>query len=321
MEREWEICALRTKLVALRQRIEYLERQLYLTGQCYSNETDCQVDVKNLDHFNRNCAFCQQPHTIRTCEYFNYLQIGDRWHVAKKLGLCFRCLDNNRHLGKDCPRTRVRRIRGCRLLHHRLHDQDRRRSEMKNTLIDRIQVKSRTSEFVRVTLGFDEHLSEDSSSQYDLSKMTPDPSGGSMDSLDSFINGSIAPGEQPNPSSHVNDADSLHFCDGEIDCQQMDELNRLAMLSLRCNYVTPAPSGGEMNGEFYDPYEVELNCGPHTSIESTCKSEISSETGNVSFPIANGETYRGPPMRNRKSSNSLSMGSILLNMLCSTAFI
>ncbi len=108
------LLALQNELAALRDRIEYLEKLLSL------NEPPAHSLL---------CAFCRGTHLIRLCEYYRFLQVEDRWRVAKKLGLCYRCLDNSDgHLGKDCPKTRICRIRMCRLLHDRLlHDPERRK--------------------------------------------------------------------------------------------------------------------------------------------------------------------------------------------------
>ena len=66
MENEREICALRNKLAALRQRIQYLEKLLSL------NEPPAQ----SMDRTS------QGAHPIRSCEYYRLLQVGDRWSVA-----------------------------------------------------------------------------------------------------------------------------------------------------------------------------------------------------------------------------------------------
>ncbi len=296
-----KLIALEQEVTVLRNRVQYLEQLLL------------QCNEPPADNLNRlTCAFCQEPHTIRTCEYFKYLQSGDRWTVAKRLGLCFRCLDNNdRHFGRDCPKTQVCRIRGCRLLHHRLlHDQDRRRSNIKkNILIDRNQVESRPSEFGTVTAGCDERLADDGSSQPDMD-ITPQPSGGddstaqseqlygydeveepfggSIDTLDSFRAADSL--DSCDEDSHA--ADATIACDSKNDCQQMAELNRLAMLAgkelpfdlifggsthnksqlLRSEYVTPVTSCEEL-GETHLLTSLNSLDGteiPHAGTAVTC---------------------------------------------------
>ncbi len=237
MENERKICALRTELAALRQRIEYLEKQLRLT-QCHPSKIDCHMDRRMYsDHyhgysdFNINgneppaesrsdrqfterklCAFCQEAHPIRTCKYFRYLQIGDRWIAAKKLGLCYRCLDNNhRHLGKDCPNTRICRIKGCHLLHDRLlHDPDRKKLRAKRY--------HATTPSGPIELGATPApSSEENNSEVGETHF--------LDNLDLLndADGLNSYGEDPH-------AGKTTACDGEND-PQMDELNRLVMVA------------------------------------------------------------------------------------------
>ncbi len=109
-----EILILRNEIIALRKRIELLEKH----SKC---GTDCRMDRQNL-----NCAFCQEGHTIQSCKYFEYLQVTDRWNVAKKLNLCYRCLESS-HYGLNCPQSKMCGINRCRLTHSALlHDEKRR---------------------------------------------------------------------------------------------------------------------------------------------------------------------------------------------------
>ena len=122
-----ELCALRNELAALRERVQYLESLLL---NC-SEPSAVNADFYDSDGYSQQmrCAFCKDcTHSIHSCEYFGYLQVGDRWNVAKKLKLCFRCLnDKPKHLGKDCPYTRKCGINFCKLTHNELlHDEGRR---------------------------------------------------------------------------------------------------------------------------------------------------------------------------------------------------
>ncbi len=111
-----EIIVLRNELFALRDRVTSLERQLSTIKQC----TDCQMD-RNL------CVFCQELHSIQHCDYFKYLQVSDRWSVAKKLNLCYRCLDKS-HYGLNCPQSKMCGINRCRLTHSvLLHNEEKRK--------------------------------------------------------------------------------------------------------------------------------------------------------------------------------------------------
>ncbi len=234
-----KLLALENELMVLRQRIEFLERQLRLTDQSYSSQTDCQVHGFNTG---KRCAFCQEAHPIQTCGYFKYLHIGDRWKVAKKLRLCYRCLEIS-HFGRNCPYSIRCGVNRCRLTHHvLLHDEEKRKNRRLRT--EQHQVANRL-----------------------------EPSCRSINSLDSFgdyegqsdlLEGS--PGHVCADSLNSCDEDLHAGCDSKIDCQQMAELNRLSMLaetsteipfelifsgsfrnkkSLRSEYVTHAPSGGD----------------------------------------------------------------------------
>ena len=67
-----------------------------------------------------NCACCNKAgHRVWFCDIFKDRTVRQRWALAKEKQLCFRCL-SGRHLGKDCPRTQVCGINGCKSKHHRL---------------------------------------------------------------------------------------------------------------------------------------------------------------------------------------------------------
>ncbi len=215
---------LENELTALRQRIEFLENQLSLNrGQFSFMERTVKQEI---------CVFCQGAHPVRTCEYYRYLQLDDRWSVARKLGLCFRCLDNNdRHLGKDCPKARICRIKGCRLLHDRLlHDPDRRKlkAERYRATIPLEPISFRSDCNA-------ENLTDSVCSEDIELGATPAPSKNDsevgethfLDNLNSFIDadGLDSFGDIESPHAGATTA-----CDGEND-PQMDELNRLVMVA------------------------------------------------------------------------------------------
>ena len=73
------------------------------------------------------CAQCGGAHFIGFCEEFKSLSVDDRWHRARQLRLCFRCL-NKAHIGASCKHTWKCGFNGCRLLHSKLlHDEERRK--------------------------------------------------------------------------------------------------------------------------------------------------------------------------------------------------
>ena len=50
---------------------------------------------------------------------FTQRSLRDRWNLARRLQLCFRCLGDN-HQGDSCPRSRTCGLDGCEDMHHRL---------------------------------------------------------------------------------------------------------------------------------------------------------------------------------------------------------
>ncbi len=226
---------LKKEISVLRDRIEYLERLLLHSYELPAGnniDSDCGSQI---------CAFCQEAHTIRSCGYYQYLQIGDRWRVAKKLGLCYRCLEKS-HFVRDCLQSRTCGVNHCRLTHNRLlHDEGKRNSRRK--------------------LKANRNAKPGVASLFEPSRIDGDVQNGGI-WTDPVCSGPIELGATPAPSSEENnsevgethfldnldsfhDADSLNpygeephagkttACDGGNDCQQMDELNRLAMLAER----------------------------------------------------------------------------------------
>ncbi len=118
-----EIQVLRNELIALRDRVASLERQL-----------------SNIKQFkSEQCVFCQGSHPIRSCEYFKYLQVTDRWTLAKKLDLCYRCLEKSHH-GRYCPQSRKCGVNRCRLTHNELlHDEEKRKNLQKLKATSRVR--------------------------------------------------------------------------------------------------------------------------------------------------------------------------------------
>ena len=66
-----------------------------------------------------NCQDCGKQHGIWNCRVFTQRSVRDRWNLARRLQLCFRCLGEN-HQGDSCPRSRTCGLDGCDDMHHRL---------------------------------------------------------------------------------------------------------------------------------------------------------------------------------------------------------
>ena len=58
-------------------------------------------------------------HPIWKCDVFKGMEHRKKWETAKKLGLCYRCLEK-KHLGDSCTWSRESGIDGCKDRHHRL---------------------------------------------------------------------------------------------------------------------------------------------------------------------------------------------------------
>ncbi|CAB3990844.1 Hypothetical predicted protein, partial [Paramuricea clavata] len=67
----------------------------------------------------KKCQVCTEIHPIWKCTKYRDQSIEDKWKMAKKLGLCYRCLGDN-HLGNACKWNRQCNIDGCNETHHYL---------------------------------------------------------------------------------------------------------------------------------------------------------------------------------------------------------
>ena len=65
------------------------------------------------------CSACAGSHPIWKCDTFLSQAIDEKWKIAKRAGLCYRCLGKD-HLGSSCPRSRQCNINGCKETHNRL---------------------------------------------------------------------------------------------------------------------------------------------------------------------------------------------------------
>ena len=65
------------------------------------------------------CQACREQHRIWQCKVFKQKDVSQRWNIAKRFQLCYRCLEEGHH-GKSCPRTRRCGKNDCHKVHHRL---------------------------------------------------------------------------------------------------------------------------------------------------------------------------------------------------------
>ena len=73
------------------------------------------------------CQVCDKQHKIWSCNDFILKSVPERWNIARKFQLCYRCLGDT-HYGKTCTRSRQCGIDACRQLHHRLLHQEYHKS-------------------------------------------------------------------------------------------------------------------------------------------------------------------------------------------------
>ena len=72
------------------------------------------------------CRACRGQHAIWRCRKFAQKPLTERWDIARRSQLCYRCLGDG-HYGKLCPTSRMCGKNGCQESHHRLlHQRDRR---------------------------------------------------------------------------------------------------------------------------------------------------------------------------------------------------
>ena len=91
----------------------------------YGNQRTFSEDTKDSQRFQKFiCQECGENHGIWRCRIFTQRSVADRWAVAKRLQLCFRCLGED-HQGKSCQNGRICRLDGCTDMHHcLLHKQN-----------------------------------------------------------------------------------------------------------------------------------------------------------------------------------------------------
>ena len=51
------------------------------------------------------CQACKEQQRFWQCKVFTQKDVSERWNIAKRFQLCYRCLAEGHH-GKSCPRTR-----------------------------------------------------------------------------------------------------------------------------------------------------------------------------------------------------------------------
>ena len=68
---------------------------------------------------NFQCVVCKENHKIWQCNQFKTKDSEQRWDIARKNKLCYRCLAG-KHFAKECRNSRICGIDGCLDTHNRL---------------------------------------------------------------------------------------------------------------------------------------------------------------------------------------------------------
>ena len=65
------------------------------------------------------CVVCKDKHKLWQCNEFKSKNGEQRWDIARKNKLCYRCLAG-KHFAKECRNSRICGIDGCLDTHNRL---------------------------------------------------------------------------------------------------------------------------------------------------------------------------------------------------------
>ena len=104
----------------------------------------------------RSRKVCNRQHGVWSCDQFKKVSQPQRWEIAKRFKLCYRCLGEG-HFGQACTRSRICGLDGCRETHNRLlhmsqnfegnSEPKREESGTKSAITKREQNLSSTSEW------------------------------------------------------------------------------------------------------------------------------------------------------------------------------
>ena len=105
------------------------------------------------------CRLCGERHGIWKCNDFLQKSVPQRWNIAKRLQLCYRCLAEG-HTGKSCTRTRVCGENGCLEVHHKLlHRRENIPYHQRNTVYSTNRNHNGNNESPVTTSSSTEHVS------------------------------------------------------------------------------------------------------------------------------------------------------------------
>jgi len=119
LKKEWEkVVGHKTGLPTWIGLKEFLEEEYRISesietrsGKKYQQKPN-QFKANQVIVERKNCPQCKQPHSLFKCNEFQKIKIEDRWNLAKKKKLCFRCLahhDNALSCKRENPCKKCKR--------------------------------------------------------------------------------------------------------------------------------------------------------------------------------------------------------------------
>ena len=128
--RKWVLQEISNYCIRNSSRIDWQNHRTYSPFRRSKNQGAYFGEVKDSRSMsNSSIQVCGSQHRLWNCPELCQKTVHERWDVAKRFHLCFRCLGDS-HSGKSCQRSRPCGLSGCRELHHKLlHNQSTYRSD------------------------------------------------------------------------------------------------------------------------------------------------------------------------------------------------
>ncbi|XP_055615096.1 uncharacterized protein LOC129761402 [Toxorhynchites rutilus septentrionalis] len=106
-------------------------------------------------HQTMKCALCSASHRLFQCKNFKQMKTLERREFLAKKGICFKCLNSNDHIMRNCSMKGICGIDGCNKEHNRLLHQ---RSEYKRNQDTAADVRRGPEETTNIHRQRKEHL-------------------------------------------------------------------------------------------------------------------------------------------------------------------
>ena len=83
----------------------------------FKKKKDARNETRTNSGAKVECFVCKGEHALALCETWKKATVNERWELAKKLGLCFRCLKRG-HRVERCSLKGTCPVEGCVRRHH-----------------------------------------------------------------------------------------------------------------------------------------------------------------------------------------------------------